>query len=130
MRFRCLLNPIFLHDEHDIDAMFVTCCILHNMLLTWDGLDVAYEDPATWKTVDGEDEVEDDEPIGGLFGLVERRMQASQDMTYVWSGRQSGGVDGDDDDVVIDEDFYSRRIALVEHFNYHYKRREIIWLQR
>ena len=130
IRFKCLLNPIFLHDENDIDAMFLTCCILHNMLLTWDGLDVAYDDPSTWKTVNNEDDVVDDEPFGGISSVLERRAQVSVDKTYMWSGTQDGGNDGSEDAVVPDDDFYTRRIAFVEHFNYHYKRGDIIWLQR
>ena len=45
-RFRCLKLPIYLHDNHVIDNMFFTCCILHNMLLTEDGYDRRWEDGA------------------------------------------------------------------------------------
>jgi len=61
--------------------------------------------------MDGDDDVEDDEPSGGQFARVERRTQASRDMTYVWSGRQ----DAEDDAVEVD--FYSQRLALVAHFD-------------
>jgi len=124
VRFMSLYNPIYLKYEDDIDALMITCCILHNMLLQWDGLDISYQDPSSWKTMDGDDDVEDDEPSGGRFELVERRTQASRDMTYVWSGRQ----DAEDD--VVEPDFYSQRLALVAHFDYHWRRKEIIWLQR
>lgn len=33
-RFRCLKNVILLKRQADINNMFVTCCILHNMLLS------------------------------------------------------------------------------------------------
>jgi hypothetical protein len=38
-RFRCLKLPIYFHNVESIDNMFFTCCILHNMILSHDGLD-------------------------------------------------------------------------------------------
>lgn len=37
-RFRILRVPSMFFNEGDITNMFKTCCILHNMLLDWDGL--------------------------------------------------------------------------------------------
>jgi hypothetical protein len=37
-RFRFLKLPFLLHDVKDIKNVFFTCCILHNMLLQYDGL--------------------------------------------------------------------------------------------
>ena len=34
-RFRCLLNPIFIHNEYYVDALFITCCVLNNMILQY-----------------------------------------------------------------------------------------------
>jgi hypothetical protein len=81
-RFTCLRNPIMLKRETDIDALFITCCILHNMLLAWDGLDVAYEDPTTWRGQDDDDLV-DDEPSNNVFSRVARRAQAALDLSFV-----------------------------------------------
>ena len=38
-RFRILKLPIHMHDFDEIDDMFHTCCILHNMCLEFDGHD-------------------------------------------------------------------------------------------
>ena len=38
-RFRILRLPIRIHNYAEIDGMFVTCCILHNMCIDFDGLD-------------------------------------------------------------------------------------------
>lgn len=126
MRFRVLLNPIFLQKESDIDALFFTCSIFHNMLLMWDGLDVRYEDPSTWHLPGGGEEVEDDEPSpnSGFFDLIDRRSQASVDMTYVWSGAQNA-----DNETDVEDDFYSRRLALIDHFDYLWKQKKIVWLK-
>ena len=43
-RFRCLKLPIFYHSKKNIDNMFFTCCILHNMLLSNNGFDRRWED--------------------------------------------------------------------------------------
>ncbi len=42
-RFRILKNPIEYHTKDSIDNVFFTCCILHNMLLQFDGLDRRWE---------------------------------------------------------------------------------------
>ena len=36
-RFRYLKNPITLHDKEDIDYAFITCVIIHNMILKFYG---------------------------------------------------------------------------------------------
>ena len=38
-RFRILRLPIRIHNVFEIDDMFVTCCILHNMCIDFDGWD-------------------------------------------------------------------------------------------
>ena len=38
-RFRILKLPIQIHDFNEIDYVFHTCCILHNMCLEFDGQD-------------------------------------------------------------------------------------------
>lgn len=62
MRFRCLLNPIYLKYESQINDMFVTCCVIHNMLLSYDGFDTAFDDPLTWHFP--EDAGDDETPPG------------------------------------------------------------------
>ena len=125
MRLRCLL--IWLLSESDIDALFITCHVLHNMLLTFDGRDVSYENPATWTRADGTDDVEDDEPSSNQGNKVQRRAEASVDKTYVWSGPQDAGITDEDP---VDVNFTSLREALVQHFDYHCEHNEIVWLQR
>lgn len=42
-RFRILKLPIRMHKFEEIDDMFHTCCILHNMCLDYDGLDEGWD---------------------------------------------------------------------------------------
>jgi hypothetical protein len=58
-RFRCLKLPIYYHSKEAIDNMFFTCCILHNMLLSHDGLDSRWENGVNWAGQDGEHDKED-----------------------------------------------------------------------
>ena len=38
-RFRILKHPILLQSQSVIDNVFHTCCMIHNILLNFDGLD-------------------------------------------------------------------------------------------
>ena len=42
-RFRILKTGIRQHDSVDVDNIWFTCCALHNMLLTIDGLNKKWE---------------------------------------------------------------------------------------
>ena len=55
----CLKLPILYHDKKCIDNMFFTCCILHNMLLSFDGLANRWENNVNWAGKDGEHSGED-----------------------------------------------------------------------
>ena len=47
-RFRILKNAINYHYHEDVENIMFLCCILHNMLLTCDGLDTF----SSWENVD------------------------------------------------------------------------------
>ena len=47
-RFRILMGKIDLADKADIDAIFFSACILHNMLLKDDGWSERHLDPNFW----------------------------------------------------------------------------------
>lgn len=59
-RFRCLKLPVLFHNQDDVDNMFWTCCILHNMIAVNDGRDRLWEEDIDWEHF-GEHDVEDDE---------------------------------------------------------------------
>jgi hypothetical protein len=45
-RFHCLINPIDLKGPYRNEQMFNACCVLHNMILEYDGCDA-------WETNSG-----------------------------------------------------------------------------
>ena len=52
-RFRFLLNPIQYHSFTDIECDFKCCCILHNMLISNNGSDLAdWEKSIDWTSID------------------------------------------------------------------------------
>lgn len=51
-RFRILKLPLLFRSQGDIDNMFFTCCILHKMLHSFDGLGELEED-VHWAGLDG-----------------------------------------------------------------------------
>ena len=50
-RFRFLKCPIGLHSKEDIDNVYWTCCIIHNMILQFDGLDRLWEANVNWGSI-------------------------------------------------------------------------------
>jgi hypothetical protein len=38
-RFGCLVNPITLQETHRLEQMFNGCCVLHNIILDYNGAD-------------------------------------------------------------------------------------------
>ena len=63
-RFRILRNPITFHKTDDIQNTMFCCCILHNLILSADGIDTAWEDDVAWDTLKPDAELDDcDEDI-------------------------------------------------------------------
>ena len=59
-RFLFFKNPIRSHHPEAINDLFVTCCVLHNILLDYDGYD-------NWEDV----MLEDDECVNVQYGILE-----------------------------------------------------------
>ena len=51
-RFRWFKVPSLLRNIEDIRDVFKTACIIHNMILSYDGLDKLWENDANWKPLD------------------------------------------------------------------------------
>lgn len=50
---RFLRNGVVYHSEHTVEAAMKTACILHNLLIIWDGRDIAsWEDEVMWDHLD------------------------------------------------------------------------------
>ena len=113
-RFLYLKHPIRIHSPYCIQRVFVTCCVLHNILLDYDGFEV-------WNENNVENSVE--------YNVLERsaslRAQQSrncQGMAGVRSlNRSTYGVqdnNSEEFDVIPDDEekYHCRRFNLIKHF--------------
>ena len=98
-RFRCLKLPIYYENKCHIDYMFYTCCILHNMLLHFDGLDVRWERNINYLGRDGNHSLEDMTIFRQHISRV-RNLTPSTDFTSV-------GVDDMPDNIIISHGVHS-----------------------
>lgn len=53
-RFRCLKVGLLFHFQEDIDNLFFTCILLHNMILSYDGRDKLWEADMLRRGTDGD----------------------------------------------------------------------------
>ena len=62
-RFSWFKVPNLMRDVNDVKNVFITACILHNMILSHDGLDHLWEDFDNWKTLNPivEEEIDDND---------------------------------------------------------------------
>ena len=148
-RWRILRLPFLLHSAKEIDPIFKVCCVLHNMLLQYDGLDTIglldsdYVDQDVECGIDGFDEsllseearnaeaMEDDPRL--KFSLFEQLsmkpcntpVSASTDMGL------AGSQCPTPDNVIAEEDptYNSKRAKLIKHFKHAWARKEVQWLK-
>lgn len=97
-RLRTLKLPIMFQDSKIIDSMFLTCCILHNMLHAHGGIE-ALEEGVDWAGKDGRHDPWVRSP--------------GEDHTQVNSLRRRV-----DEEVELEKGFLARRDMLVERFAY------------
>ena len=133
-RFRCLKLPIFYHSKKNIDNMFFTCCILHNMLLSNDGFDRRWEDGCNWQGQYGNHSNED----LTIFKKHARRTSdcisnSNTDYSNVGhlSLRKISDVEYEGvNDVApgVVQTHKSLKSKLIYHYNKMYERGEVEWL--
>jgi hypothetical protein len=117
-RFRFLREGIKIHCAEEINNVMHLCCILHNMLLEFDGLDAFDEEQ--WEKLNPQKESHDDcyddnanfvGPLPRNGGSVEeRRIPTESDVV-----------------VEVDEDHEERKNALVQHFKFCYDHGTVCW---
>ena len=119
-RWRFLRNGIVLQNQSLIDFAFFTCCILHNLILEYDGLDSRWEQDVDWDQInpqpDNSDEGFDEE--SAVPGIQEMRVLArvNQWTTAVDMSNDDNEAIGNEIEAEIDYDFETKRRSLIEHF--------------
>ena len=130
LRFRWLKCPIKLHQKVDIDNAFVTCCILHNMILQYDGLDNAWEDDINWKTLNPNDNCDDigsdseDEDNGYNMKYSPTEHDDNEPFEPITIGSL---IDADTVDDIDNASFEKLRCLIANHLHRIYRRGELKW---
>lgn len=109
-RFRILKLRMGYHSREDIDNIFFTCCILHNMLHSFDGMNV-FEENVDWAGSAGLHDPKDHAPDTDFTSVGART--AADPEAYSWNP-QHAKLKGE----------------LIESFGYRKKAGDISWLCR
>lgn len=130
-RFRCLKLPIFYNSKDNIDNMFFTCCILHNILLSFDGLDSRWENNVNYVGRDGNHTAED-------MLIFRQHLSRVRNLTPI-TDYSLQGVDAVRDRYDImhgsitaeyESSYTILQKKLIDHFAYKYSVNEIQWLKK
>lgn len=108
-RFRLLKSPILYREKEKIDNIFFTCCILHNMLHSWDQM----------HDLPGDSHSTGPAGLGSLVGCNEHFSASA--LPHVRTGRAQ--------EVEEEEGFSALRDALIVHFEQRRMRGEVRWLR-
>ena len=118
-RFRILKVPLLFQDAKFIGNIFLTCCVLHNKLLTFD---------KQFDTSGGRFRNLIDGGVGErrrtvLVNNVRRLLQTSDDFSYI----DEGGIELGENDVrvQVDRGFEYKRRQLAEHLYYLFRKRRL-----
>jgi hypothetical protein len=131
-RFRILKNPIILNKQYEIDNMFVTCCIIHNMLLEYDQLDRVFDE----KVVDGDtlssvmDSSHSDVVRNFIIRCANTVGESRVGNVNFHTNTTVHYVNPNDDVVEVESGFYNLRDKLVVNFNQQWKNHKVEWLTR
>jgi Plant transposon protein len=130
-RFRCLKLPIYYQNKENIDNMFYVCCIMHNILLHFDGLDVRWEKDVNYLAQDGQHSYED-------MVIFRQHLSRVRNLTpvtdYSLVGRLAVQdryeiVNGSAIETEIEASYITLQRKLIDHFAWKYSRNEIQWLK-
>jgi hypothetical protein len=118
-----------LQNQSLIDFVFFTCCILHNFILEYDGLDCRWEEDVDWDQINLQPDNSDDgfDEDSDVPSIQERRILSRVDQ---WTT----AVDDSDDEnealgneVEADYNFETKRRSLIEHFLHAYDAGLVKW---
>jgi hypothetical protein len=135
-RFRFLKNPFLLQKQYEIDNMFRTCCILHNMLLEYDELDYKWD-----AVIDYTKDVIDEEESAVMLRYNERVNSALSALHETHPGsfefgmsQFAGNVDvahcaaTEDVEEEFEPGFFEQRSKLIVNYNKKKLKGEVEWL--
>ena len=130
-RWRFLRNGIVLQNQSSIDFAFFTCCILHNLILEFDGLDNRWEENVDWDQINPQPDNSDEgfDLEGDVPSIQERRVlnRVDQWTSAVEISDEANQALGNEIEVEIDFDFETKRRSLIDHFSHAYDAGLVHW---
>jgi hypothetical protein len=128
-RFRILKMPVLLQSKDDIDNVFWTCCVLHNIILRSDNRTRLWEEGVDWEGEYGHHDIAD---VGKEFRVhrvvdsqwqrVQIRVNRALDLSI-----QTSFVAASSEPTEIHDTHIAFRNKLVSHFTKKYRAQEVIW---
>jgi hypothetical protein len=136
-RFRMLKLPILLHHLEDVENVFFTACILHNMLLSYDGLD-RWEGNVDWEGIDGYFGDDGELPAPLVNAVRDHILRAAPGHDDARLGRNNFAFnvelpnDVPEVEVIVEQEssFFRLREALMKHFTWYRSSDRNVWLVR
>ena len=131
-RFRFLRNGIVLQSQDLIDNVFFTCCIFHNMLLEFDGLDTRWNlTEAEWERLDPQPTSSDAnyDENGDVIEIIASRSSRAHilERRSVLRTDEEEAILDNDIEEEIDNTYEAKRRALIVHFHTAYNKGEVAW---
>ena len=126
-RFLFLKHPIWLHEPEQIENAFVTCCVLHNLLLDCDGYDDWELRDVNWE---GDINVEHTKLEEHSKEIAEKSRHNLDAYTRSEARRENqlahtkdSENEKDDDEDLVDarppsDLFHERRSILIDHYKF------------
>jgi hypothetical protein len=117
-RFLFLKNPIRIRSKDAIEKVFHFCCIIHNILLSIDGMDDILD-------VTNAQHIDQDLPLNAFHRILQHEGEDEQELLD--EDKREHVVFPLQDKKEEDKGFKNLRSKLIEHFNYKFQKKEIYW---
>lgn len=122
-RFRYLWNGVHYHSAYTVEWAFKTACILHNLILAYDGRSLEQWEDVDWATLDPngiEPEDEDVTPLVNADDIAEEEVEEEQDPVPTLDVPRIGRSFGVNN-------YFDVREALCSHFAQAFIRGNVCW---
>jgi hypothetical protein len=132
-RFRIWKTQINLHNKGDIDRLFKTSCVIHNMLLQDDGWATRHENPTFWSNATtgafAPSEIQEDD--AEMIGDDESEDEGTPVNQRDYSSRGGNQPDGPEVTLVAEREdtYFALRETLTADFKLRSDQNRVMWLK-
>lgn len=138
MRFQFLKKPNQYHNFKTIEAAFHTACILHNIILLYDGNDIKNWEDANWESLNPDDDCKEDEILHQEFENEDSEAQLAipkQSIDEFIRAMSVGYLTTTEEEIeeygnLQIKEFTTKaehKMALINHFNYCWSHNKVLY---